>query len=141
MGRVCWGGQQCQRRGSLVEDVVEESTEEQAEAVDPSGTGKRRVLQRASSGEPVRPGRTVQRQPAQEQLVRQTRAMKAGAAKMTVKAAVEKNMATTSSSSKRHRTPSPSPSPSDSTLEAEFDLGSFSPKRKRKRVEEEVEDE
>ena len=83
----------------------------------------------------------MQRQPPQEQLVRETRAMKAATTKKAAKAAVAKRTSTASSSSKRHRTPSPSPSPSDSTLEAEFNLGSFSPARKRKLVEEEVEEE
>ena len=74
----------------LIEDVVEESTEEEAEADDPLATGKRRVLRLASSGEPVRPGRITQRQPPQEQLMRETRAMKATAAKKAAKAAVAK---------------------------------------------------
>ena len=65
----------------LVEEAVEESAEEETEADDSSAPGRKRALRRASSGEPVRPGRTTQRQPAQEQLVRQTRAMKAAAAK------------------------------------------------------------
>ena len=46
----------------LIEEVVDESTEEEAEADDPSALEKRCVLQRASSGEPVRPGKTAQRQ-------------------------------------------------------------------------------
>ena len=46
----------------LIEDVVDESTEEEAEADDPPALEKRRVLQRATSGETVRPGRTEQRQ-------------------------------------------------------------------------------
>ena len=49
----------------LVEDVVEESTEGEAEADDPPALEKRRVLWRARSGEPVRPGRTKQRQEIQ----------------------------------------------------------------------------
>ena len=121
--------------------MVEESTEEEAKAVSPSVERKRRVLRRASSGEPVWPSRTAQRQQAQEQPVRQTRAMKVAATMKTAKPATTKKTAAASSSSKRRRSPSPSPPPSDSTLEAEFDLGSFSPKRKRKPVEEEVEDE
>ena len=43
--------------------------------------------------------------------MRQTRAMKAAGVKKTVKAAVEKKMATASSTSKWRRTPSPSPLP------------------------------
>ena len=84
----------------LVEDVVDESSEEEAEAVDPSATGSGRVLRRATSGEPVRPGRVVQPQQAQEASVRQTRA---AAAKKSVKAAVAKEKASASSSSKRDR--------------------------------------
>ena len=42
----------------LIEDVVDESTEEEAEADDPPTLEKRHVLQRASSREPVRPCRT-----------------------------------------------------------------------------------
>nr|XP_020161452.1 uncharacterized protein CG45076-like [Aegilops tauschii subsp. strangulata] len=117
--------------------AVEDEADKEVEVNDPPAAGRQRVLRRASSGEPVRPGRTMQRQPAQEQLVHETRVMKAAAAKTAAKAAVAKRTATASSSSKRHRTPSPSPSPSESTLEAEFDLGSFSPARKRKLVEEE----
>ena len=44
----------------LVEDVVDESSSEEAEAVDPPATGRGRVLRRATSGEPFRPGRAVQ---------------------------------------------------------------------------------
>nr|XP_020156260.1 uncharacterized protein LOC109741581 [Aegilops tauschii subsp. strangulata] len=108
----------------LVEDVVEESAEEEAMADDPSATGKRRVLRWASSGEPVRPSRTAQRQRVQEQSVRQTRvaATKTVAAKKAVKAPVAKKKAVTSSSSKRCRTPSSSPPPSDSTSEGHGDV-------------------
>ena len=106
---------------------------------DPPVAGRQRVLRRASSGEPVRPGRIMQRQPPQEQLVRETRAMKTATTTKATKAAVAKRKATASSSSKRYRTQSPSPLAS--TLEAEFDLGSFSPARKRKLLEEEVEEE
>nr|XP_020172501.1 MICAL-like protein 1 [Aegilops tauschii subsp. strangulata] len=134
------GGQRRRRRGPLFEEVGDESSDKEAEADNPLAVGRKRVLRRASSGEPVQPDRTTQRQPAQEQPVHETRAMKAVAAKKTVKATVTKKTATASSSSKRRQTLSPSPPPSDSTLEAEFDLGSFSPKRKRKPVEEEVED-
>nr|XP_045089228.1 uncharacterized protein LOC120973986 [Aegilops tauschii subsp. strangulata] len=115
----------------LVEDVVEESTEEEAEADDSSPPARRRVLRRASSGEPVRPGRTAQRQQAQVQPMRQTRAT----------AAKKKAAAAASSSPKRRRTPSPSPPPSDSEPDADFDLGSFIPKRKRRPAEEEEETE
>nr|XP_020147912.1 non-muscle caldesmon-like [Aegilops tauschii subsp. strangulata] len=127
----------------LIEDVVEESAEEEADAFDPSATGKRRVLRWARSSEPVRPGRTAQRQHVQEQSVCQTRAAatKAAVAKKAVKTVVEKKKAAASSSSKRRRTPSPSPPPLDGTSEDNFDLGSFSPKRKRRLVEEEAEDE
>ena len=43
----------------LVEDVAEESAEEETEADDSSAPWRRRVLRRASSGEPVRPGRIM----------------------------------------------------------------------------------
>lgn len=123
----------------LIEDVVEESTEEEAEADDPPATGKRHVPLRASSGEPVRPGRTKQRQEVEGESVRLTRAMEA---KKVVKAAVAKKRATASSSSKCCRTTSPSPPPADVDTEVVFDLwGSLSPRRKRKATEEEVEDE
>nr|XP_020195192.1 MAP7 domain-containing protein 1-like [Aegilops tauschii subsp. strangulata] len=119
-------------------DLGEESSAEEAEADDPPAAGRKRVLWRASSGVPVRLGRTTQQQPAHEQLVRQTRGMKATPVKETVKAAVAKKTVTASSSSKWRRTPSPSPPPSDSALEAEHDLGSFSPKTK---MRQEAEDE
>ena len=45
----------------LVEESVEESAEEETEADDSSTPGRKRVLRRASSGEPVQPGRTMQR--------------------------------------------------------------------------------
>ena len=82
----------------LVKDVVDESSSSEAEAVDPPATGRGRVLQRATSGKPVRPGRVVQPRQAQEASVRQTRA---AAAKKSVKAAVAKEKASSSSSSKR----------------------------------------
>ena len=113
-----------------VEGAVEESAEEEIEADDSSAPGRKRVLRRARSGEPVWPGRTTQRQQAQAQPTRETRA-----------ATMKKAAAAASSSSKRRRTPSPSPSPSDGNSEVNFDLWSFSPKRKRRLVEEEAEDE
>nr|XP_020194064.1 tol-Pal system protein TolA-like [Aegilops tauschii subsp. strangulata] len=60
--------------------------------------GRGRVLRRASSSEPVWPGRAAQPQQAQEASVRQTRA---AAARKVVKVAVAKKKATASSSSKR----------------------------------------
>nr|XP_020149807.1 cingulin-like [Aegilops tauschii subsp. strangulata] len=45
-----------------VEDVVEESIGEELEAEDSSPPARRRILRRASSGELVRPSRTVQRE-------------------------------------------------------------------------------
>nr|XP_020186347.1 autophagy-related protein 23-like [Aegilops tauschii subsp. strangulata] len=96
---------------------------------DSSALGRKRVLRRAGSGDLVRPGRTAQRQQAQEQPVCQTRA-----------AAAKKAAAAASSSSKRRRTPSPSPPLADATPEADFDLGSFSPKRKRRPEGEEDDD-
>ena len=122
----------------LVEDVVEESTEEEAKADDPPATGRGCVLWRASSSEPVRPRRTKPWQGAKGESVRQTRA---AIAKETAKTMVAKKKATASSSSKRRRTPSPSPPPADVDTEVVFDLGSLSPRRKRKAAEEEVEDE
>ena len=44
----------------LIKDVVDESSSEEAEAVDPPVTRRGRVLRRANSGKPVRPGRAVQ---------------------------------------------------------------------------------
>ena len=58
MGGVCWEASSTDTGAPLIEDVVDESTEEEAEADNPSTTGKKRVLQRASSGEPVQPGKT-----------------------------------------------------------------------------------
>ena len=43
----------------LVEEVVEESAEEETKADDSSAPGRKRVLRWASSGEPVQPGRTA----------------------------------------------------------------------------------
>nr|XP_040258355.1 CRACD-like protein [Aegilops tauschii subsp. strangulata] len=103
----------------LTEDVVDESTEKEVEADDPPAMGKRRVLWRSSSGEPVRPGKTARRQGTQEESVRLTRA---AAAKNVVKAAVAKKKATASSSSRRCQTPSPSPLPADIDTEVVFDL-------------------
>ena len=57
----------------LIEYVVDESSEEEAETVDPPATGRGRVLRRASSGKPVRPGRAAQPQQTQEGSTRQTR--------------------------------------------------------------------
>ena len=122
----------------LVEDVVDESSEEEAEAVDPPATRRGRVLRRVTSGEPVRPGRVVQPRPAQEVSAHQTRA---AAAKKSVKAAVAKEKASASSSSKRVQTPPSSPPPAGVDAEVTFDFGSLSPRRKRKAAEEEVEDE
>ena len=51
-------------RAPLIKDVPDESSEDEVEAVDPPATGRGRVLQRATSGEPVRPGRAVQPQQA-----------------------------------------------------------------------------
>ena len=46
----------------LVEDAGDESSEEEVEVNNPPVAGRQRVLRRASSGEPVRPGRITQRQ-------------------------------------------------------------------------------
>ena len=51
----------------FVEDVVEESAKEKSEVEDPPALERKRVRWRASSGELVRPGRTMQRQQAQAQ--------------------------------------------------------------------------
>ena len=96
----------------------------EVETVDPPVTGRGRVLRRASSGEPVRPGRAVLPQQTQEAYVRQTRAV---AARKVVKAAVAKKKATASASSKRPRTPSASPPPADDDTEVVFDFGSLGP--------------
>lgn len=80
----------------LVEDVVDESSEEEAEAVDPPAMGRGRVLRRATFGEPVWPGRVGQPRQAQEASARQTGA---AAAKKVVKVAVAKKKASASSSS------------------------------------------
>ena len=100
----------------LVEDVVgessgEEAEEEEAVAVDPLATGRERVLWRATSSEPVRPGRAAQLRQAQEMSTRQTRA---AMAKKVVKAAVAKEKASASSLAKRVQTPPPSPPPASS---------------------------
>ena len=118
--------------------MVDESSEEEAEAVDPPATGRGRVLRRATSGELVRPGRVVQPRQAQEASARQTRA---AAVNKSVKATVAKEKASASSSSKRVQTPPSSPPPADIDMEVTFDFGSLSPRRKRKAAEEEVEDE
>jgi len=122
----------------LIEDVVDESSEEEAKPVDPPVMGRGQVLRRATSGEPVRPGRVVQPRQAQEASARQTRA---AAAKKSAKAAVAKEKASASSSSKCVQTPPSSPPPADIDAEVIFDIGSLSPRRKRKAAEEEVEDE
>nr|XP_040256308.1 fibrous sheath CABYR-binding protein-like [Aegilops tauschii subsp. strangulata] len=107
-------------RAPLIEDVVNESTEEEAEAIDLPAAGRRHVLCRADSGEPVRPGKTVQRQEAPEESVRQTRA---AAAKKAVKTTVAKKKAIASSLSKSPRTPPASPPPADADTEVVFDFG------------------
>ena len=138
MGGVCWEASSTDTGAPLIEDVVDESTEEEAEADDPSALEKRRVLRRASFGEPVRPGRIEQRQEVQGESMRLTRAV---AAKKVVKAAVAKRKATASSSSKRPRAPPASPPPADDDTEVFFNFWSLSPRRKRKAAEEEAEDE
>nr|XP_020161817.2 neurofilament medium polypeptide-like [Aegilops tauschii subsp. strangulata] len=110
----------------LVEDMVGESSEEEAEeeevvAIDPPATGRGRVLRRATSGEPVRPGRAAELRQAQEMSARQTRA---AAAKKVVTAAVAKEKASASSSAKRVQTPPPSPPPADVDAGVTFDFGS-----------------
>ena len=87
----------------LIEDVVDESSSEEDEGeetatADPPVTGRGRVLRRATSGKPVRPGRAAQLRQAQETSVRQTRA---AAMKKMVKAVAAKKKASASSSSKR----------------------------------------
>ena len=74
MGEVCQGGGQRQYRGPLVEGVVEESSEEEAEAGDPADMKKGRTLRRANSGEPVQPGRAEARQGVSGEIVCMTRA-------------------------------------------------------------------
>ena len=138
MGGVHLGSQQRRHRGPSRRRCGDESSSEETEAVDSPVTRRGRVLQRATSGEPVRPGRAVQPRQAQEGSARQTRA---AAAKKLVTAAVTKKKATATSSSKRPRTPPASPPPADVDTEVVFDLGSLSPRRKRKATEEEAEDE
>ena len=121
----------------LVEDVTGESSSEEAETADLTPpTGRGRVLRRASSGEPVRPGRAAWPQLTFEGPGRHTRAT---AAKKPAKAAVKKKTAAPSSS-KRVQTPPPSPPPTDVNTEVTFDYGSLSPRRKRKTAEEEADD-
>ena len=122
----------------LIEEVVKELTKGEAEADDPTATGRGRVLRQATSGEPVRPRRTEPQQGAQGESVRQTRA---AAAKKAAKTTVAKKKVTASSSSKHRRTPSPSPPHADVDPEVAFDLGSISPRRKKRAAEEEAEDE
>ena len=122
----------------LVEDVVDESSSEEAEAVDPPATGRGRVLWWATSGEPVRPARTARRPKSPEESARQTRA---AAAKKVVKGATAKKKASASSSSKHTQTPPSSPPLADADAGVSFDFGSLSPRRKRKAAEEEVDDE
>ena len=54
MGGVCWEASSTDTGAPLIEDVVDESSSEEVETVDPPVTGRGRVLRRASSGEPVR---------------------------------------------------------------------------------------
>ena len=121
-----------------IEDVGEEATGGEAESDDPPATGRGRVLRRASSGEPVWPGRAAQGQEVQGESVRLTRAT---AAKKMAKTVVAKKKAAAYSSSKRPRTPPASPPPTDVDTEVVFDFGSLSPRRKRRAVGEEAEDE
>ena len=137
-GGVRWGSQQCRHRGPLIGDDGDEPSGEEAEAAEPPAARSGRVLWRASSGKPVRPGRAVQPRHAQETSVRQTWA---AAAKKVVKAAVAKKKAAAPSPSKRSPTPPASPPPAGDDTEVFFDLGSLSPRRKRKAAEEETEDE
>ena len=53
-----------------VEEAGDESSGEETDVDDPRPAETKHVLQQASSSEPVRPGRTTQWQPAQEQFVR-----------------------------------------------------------------------
>ena len=54
------GGSSGARAGvPLIEDVVEETAKEETKADDPPAPKRKCVLRRASSGEPVRPGRTM----------------------------------------------------------------------------------
>ena len=103
----------------LIEDVPDESSKEEVEAVDPPAMGSGRVLWRAGSGEPVQPGRAAPPQQAQEGSARKTRA---AAARKLVKAMVKKKI-TFYSSSKRGQTPPSSPPPADIDAEVIFDFG------------------
>ena len=123
----------------LVKDAADESSgEEDVAAGSTPARGRGRVLRRAGSGEPVRPGRAARPQLTLEGSGRHPRAR---AAKRLTKAA-EKKKTTAPSSSGRAQTPlPPSPPPadvdSDDDEELPFDLGPLSPERKRKLAEEE----
>ena len=85
---------------------------------------KRRVLRRASSGEPVQLGKAEARQGVPRETARVTRAAaaKKEAAVAKMKATVAKKKTIASSSSKRYRTPSPSPPPANASTEVAFDF-------------------
>ena len=122
----------------LVKDAADESSSEEDVAAGSTPTrGRGRVLRRADSGEPVRPGRATRPQLALEGSGHHTSAT---AAKRLTKAA-EKKKTTAPSSSGRTQTPMSLPPPADvdSDVDANvtFDLGPLSAKRKRKAVEEE----
>ena len=132
------GASSADTEAPLVEDVTGGSSSEEAETAEPTPpTGRGRVLRRASSGEPVRPGRAARSQLTLEEPGRHTRA---AAAKKPAKAAVKKKTAAPSSSA-RAQTPPPSPPPANVDMEVTFDYGSLSPRRKRKTTEEEADDE
>ena len=127
----------------LVEDAADESSgeEEDATAGSTPTRGRGRVPRRASSGEPVRPGRAARPQLTLEGSGRHTRAT---TAKRLTKAAEKKKTTAPSSSGRAQTPPPPSPPPagvdSDDDVELPFDLGPLSPERKRKLVEEEETD-
>ena len=121
--------------------------EEEIAASVPPATGRGRVLRRAASGEPVRPGWAAQLRLVQGAAMRQTRA-----AVMKKAAEVEeaRRKTPTSSSSRRAQTPPPSSLPAGVGAGISFDFGplspdrysgSPSPARKRKAPEEEEEEE
>ena len=53
MGGVLWEAGSAGTGAPLIEDVVDEPSEEEVEAANPPTTGRGQVLRRASSGEPV----------------------------------------------------------------------------------------
>ena len=138
MGGGLWEVSSADTGAPLIEDAADESSSEEdvAAGLTPA-RGRGRVLRRAGSGEPVRPGRAAGPQLTLEGSGHHTRAT---TAKRLTKAA-EKKKTTAPSPSGRAQTLPSSPPPADVDLDVDvelpFDLGPLSPKRKRGVVEEE----